>query len=196
MPFNLASMITANQLLLGIPCFKFVVLQLAINDDFNQLLLSMPCFKVFALQFTANDHYQPVFTQYALLQPLCPSICRQWSLLSSYYSVSSLLHCNLTSTISSNQLLLGIPCFKFAVLHLPINHHSWPPVSQYSLLQVCCTSTCLQRSLLTSYHSVFLVSKLLPSNLPSTITTTGSQLLPSISGFKFIVLHFVINDHP
>ena len=158
---NLPSPITANQLLLSIPCFKFVTYQLAINVN---------C--------------KPAGSQYSLIQVCCTSTCHQRSLQPScYYAfpVSSFLLFNLQSTITLSQLLLSIPCFKFVALQLAINDYSQLVVTQYFLFLICYTSTCQQRSILTSCCSLFLFSSLLLFNLLLPITHNQMFLITQYS---------------
>ena len=155
----------------------------------NRFSLSIPGLQFVALQRYNNDQSWPAVLQYSLLQVCCTSTCYQQSLLTSYYSVfivAGLGHFNVSSTITTNQLLLSIPCSKLVALQLVINDHSQPDVTQYSLLQACCTSACYQRSLLTSCYSIFLVLSLLYFILSSTIIP--NQLLLCIPCFKFVVL--------
>ena len=99
---NLPLSVTTIQLLLSIPCFKFVVLLLAINElllsipcfkfvvlllAINELLLSIPCLKfVVLLLYTliaVSTYHQrslsPAHTQYSVLQVCCISTSDQQS---------------------------------------------------------------------------------------------------------------------
>ena len=88
--------------------------------------------------------------------------------------------------LTPDQLLLSFRCFKLFAYQLTINDNSQPAVTQCSLFQPCCTSTCHQQSLLTSFYSVFLVSILQHFNLPSTIIT--NQVLHCFPCCKFVPL--------
>jgi hypothetical protein len=86
--------------------------------------------------------------------------------------------------------LLSIHCFKLADLQLAINDHYYANVTYYFLFLLSCTSSCHQRSFLTTYFSVFLVSSVLRFNLQLAITT--KRILLSISCFKFVALLTII----
>jgi len=77
---------------------------------------------------------------------------------------------NLPSTITPNQLLLCIPCFKLVALQLAINDHYKRAV-----------------------YSVFLVSSLLHFNLLLTITANSAVTQKSISYLNGVALQLVTN---
>jgi hypothetical protein len=101
--------------------------------------------------------------------------------------------------MTPNQLLLNIPCVNFVVLRLAIVDHYYPVVTQYSLFQVCCTSTCHQRAV--TQYSLFevccpvIIHSISCLNLPSTITLTCSCLVfPVLNVLHFNLRSTIINS--
>ena len=134
--FQVCYFSTCNQRSLLTSCNSVFLVSSLLYFNFSTMIFLVSSVLLFSLPSTITTNELLLCTQYTLFQVACSSICYYRSLITrcflllsiptqticySVFIISSLLHFNLQSAITDNQLLFSWPCFKFVTLQPATN---------------------------------------------------------------------------